>query len=73
MELRYHEHNPLLPHFTLFPKLKETLAEPWKKALVVNPLRRNSEYMTSKEKIIDLWHPRGGIDILTLGHGYYLL
>lgn len=55
MELHYHEQNPLLPKFFVSPELREILAEPWKKALVMKPLGRNVGFMTFEKKVKELW------------------
>lgn len=61
----------LLPKCYVQEEFLKSVCDPWKDTLVVRLLGKNLGFMIMKEKLQNLWKPKGGMDILDLGHGYF--
>ena len=65
--------NRLMPMLHVKPTIMNGLSVPWKDALVVKVLGKNIGYNTMKTKLENVWKLVGGIDLMDIGHAYYMV
>lgn len=52
--------------------LKE-LRVPWQEAVIIKLLGKTIGYLTINDRPKGIWKPTGGLDIVDIGHGFYMV
>lgn len=73
VRIEYEKDNPLLPKILVADSVIQKLRAPWDDALIVRLLGENVDYMVMKNKLPSLWKLNRGMDIMDLGHGYFMV
>lgn len=73
MILEFENGNLLMPKFAYSESLKDELIQPWKEALIAKPLGQNVDLAAFDKRVREIWKPRGEMEIIILGFGYYLI
>ncbi|OMP01262.1 hypothetical protein CCACVL1_03127 [Corchorus capsularis] len=60
------------PAIKTSPKMKQFLHHKWRNCLIVKLLGRNIGYKTLQVKVTSLWKPRGHLELIELGEGYFV-
>lgn len=69
----YEGGNRLLPKVTLNEKVFQELCYPWQDALDVKLLGKKVGYNVMKDRLKKLWKQSGGLDIMDVDNGYYMV
>jgi hypothetical protein len=73
MKVTLEDGNRLLPKVTMDDKLIQDLCSPWKEALVVKLLGKNVGYNLMKDRLKKLWRLTGGLEIMDVDNGFYMV
>lgn len=73
MRIEFEKDNPLLPKLIVADSMVNKLKTPWEDALVVELLEKNISYTVMKTKLMNLWKPNSGMDIMDLGFGFFMV
>lgn len=63
----------LRPKCFIDDKLLEELRVPWKDAIFVKLLGKSIGFYTMRDRLKSLWKLSGGMDIVDVGHGFYMV
>ncbi|KAJ8763361.1 hypothetical protein K2173_002244 [Erythroxylum novogranatense] len=73
MTMHFRQNDPLCLEFQIDPSFKQQLMAPWQQAIIVKVLGRTVGYKVLYTHVRQLWEPKGDMDNLDLGHGYFLV
>lgn len=63
----------MLPRVHFDDKVLEGLSEPWEESLVVKLLGKNLGYYAMKERLLRVWKPMAGFDIMAIGNSLFMV
>lgn len=60
-----------VPHILLTRAEKLQIRAPWRNSLIVRLMGKPLEHRFFKERLLALWKPKGGVEIVDIGNGFY--
>ncbi|OMP00911.1 reverse transcriptase [Corchorus capsularis] len=60
------------PALRTSPKMKQFLHFKWRNCLIVKLLGRNIGYKTLQTRVTNMWKPRGHLELIDLGEGFFV-
>lgn len=73
VRIEFEKDNPLLPKVLVADSVVNKFRVPWDDALIVKLMGKNLGYALMKSKLNSLWKPTCDMDMMDLGHGFYMV
>ncbi|XP_020228424.1 uncharacterized protein LOC109809499 [Cajanus cajan] len=73
MTLEFEGGDRLFPKFSITAPTLKQLCAPWEKCLVIKLLGREVGFLTLRDRLPALWKAQGGLELLDVSHGYYMV
>ncbi|XP_065853574.1 uncharacterized protein [Euphorbia lathyris] len=72
-KIDFDEGNPFFPNITIALALVQEWSKAWSCALIVKILGRNVGFIALRTRALEIWKPKGKMDMMDLGHGFHLV
>lgn len=73
VQIEHEDNNRLLPKCIINDAMFTELCKPWGGTLIAKLLGKTLGFLVMREKLRQLWKPKGGMDVLDIGHGYFMV
>lgn len=71
--IKHEKGDRLKPKCYIEDSLLKEFRMPWKDAIFIKLLGKNIGFLTMRDRFRSVWKPVGGIDLVDIGHGFYLV